>query len=740
MKPLYTLLLLIITWNLQAQLVEGIVLSNEGLPVEFALMSVNGSETHVHSDPSGSFQIKDIKVNDSLVFQHFLFEEKTIILTENHINNGLKCVMKEKAFLLNQVTITPNTNTLKTLSAFDYKMNPVQNSQELLRLVPGLFIGQHAGGGKAEQIFMRGFDIDHGTDVNISIDGLPINVVSHGHGQGYADMHFILPEIISSLEYGKGPYAIDKGNFATAGFVQINTLDNVKNSLFSLDYGSFNTLRIANVFKLLDTPNQSAYLASEYLQSDGPFESSQGFIRRNMFGKYSKTLDNNDHFSVWASHFSSRWNASGQIPNRSVVDGSISRFGAIDDTEGGQTSRSNIYFKYNKYISSSQFIKTYAFVSTYDFELFSNFTFFLNDPMNGDQIKQKDARSIYGLNTEWNYIQPTIVGDLTYRVGAGFRYDDANDIELSNTANRKITLQNLALGNIDETNIYTYGDIHWDKGNFMLNIESRLDLFNMSYENILSEKYDYKQDRAFSFNPKLNVQYTPNQKTQLFLKLGKGFHSNDTRVVINDEARQILPAAYGADLGIVQKISKNLFVTGTLWYLFLDQEFVYVGDAAIVELSGQTRRTGIDIGARYQPNAALFMFVDVNIAKGRSIADEKGQDLIALAPGLTSTGGLQYNFKKWISGSLKYRHLADRSANNDNSIIASGYTIVDGNINLMLKKFTFGIEVNNLLNAKWNETQFATESRLQNESEPVEEIHFTPGAPFGVKGKVIFSF
>jgi outer membrane receptor protein involved in Fe transport len=221
--------------------------------------------------------------------------------------------------------------------------------------VPGLIIGQHAGGGKAEQIFLRGFDIDHGTDININIDGLPVNMVSHAHGQGYADMHFIMPEIIENVTYGKGPYDADRGNFATAGYVSFKTKDNPDHSFFSTEYGSFNTRRTAGLYNLISSQNESAYIASEYLLSDGPFESTQAFNRFNLFAKYTKRLENNDKLSIWASRFTSRWDASGQIPNRAVESGVISRFGAIDDTEGGNTSRSNVVLQYAKYLEQRQF-------------------------------------------------------------------------------------------------------------------------------------------------------------------------------------------------------------------------------------------------------------------------------------------------------------------------------------------------------------------------------------------------
>lgn len=740
MKHIYLLLFFCLTLTASAQSLKGVILAKDGNPIEFATITKSGSEYHVHSDASGVFHMNNVDAGDTLIIQHFLCATKKMIVTDENLKKGTQYTLEEEAVMLDQVEIKPNMNSLQSLHSIDNLVNPVQNSQELLRMVPGLFIGQHAGGGKAEQIFLRGFDIDHGTDINISVDGMPVNMVSHAHGQGYADMHFIIPEIVSNITYGKGPYDADKGNFATSGYVELQTLDNPEYSFIGIEGGSFNSFRVSNVLKLIDAERQSAYLASEFVSTDGPFESSQGFNRRNIFGKFTTTVGNNDQFSISVSDFSSRWNASGQIPERAVLNNTISRFGAIDDTEGGQTSRTNVNLRYLAFTGKNQYVKTNLFFSQYDFELYSNFTFFLRDSLLGDQIKQKESRNLWGLQSEWNKIHYTSFGDLTYRAGIGFRYDNADDVELSETYNRKNTLHQRALGNIDESNVYYYNDISWEKGRFQINLGGRVDYFSMIYENALTENYSFQEKKSFFISPKLTVQYTPSTATQIFVKTGRGFHSNDTRVVTESMANQTLPGAWGTDIGFVQKLTKNLVMTTAFWHLFLSQEFVYVGDEAIVELSGKTRRMGVDVGLRYQPLSSLFIFGDLNYAHARSLEDEEGNNLIPLAPWLTSTGGIQYTFKKKITGSLKYRYMAERSANEDASIMASGYTVLDGNVNYSIGKFILGLEVNNILNTDWNETQFATLSRLQYETEGVEEIHFTPGQPISFRGKLTFRF
>jgi outer membrane receptor for Fe3+-dicitrate len=641
--------------------------------------------------------------------------------------------------MLDQITISNEVNTFHTLSSIDLETNPVNSSQEILRRVPGLMIGQHAGGGKAEQIFLRGFDIDHGTDINISVDGLPVNLVSHAHGQGYADMHFIMPEIVDKITYGKGPYDTHIGNLATAGYVALKTKDNPENSFITAEYGLFNTKRTAGLIKLLSSPAESAYIATEFLSSDGPFESSQAFNRLNVFAKYTKNFKNDDRLSVWVSHFTSRWNASGQIPDRAVQQGLISRFGAIDDTEGGNTSRNNMVLQYTKKLKNGNFIKTRSYMSTNKFLLFSNFTFFLADSINGDQIRQNENRSLYGLDSELNYKLKFISNNLMLRLGTGIRYDDINKIELAATANRKTTLNELASGQIDESNFQMYGDLTYTWGKFNVNAGIRRDYFHFMYENDLNPVYQLLEEKKSIFSPKVNIQYAFRNNIQVFARLGKGFHSNDTRVVLEQRAQQILPGAYGMDVGGVFKPFPDIIINAAFWTLYMDQEFVYVGDGGIVEPGDRSKRYGLDLGIRYQPLPWLFIYSDLNLANARSIGIE-GSQYIPLAPVITNTGGLSFQFRNNISGGLRYRYMGNRPANEDFSLIAEGYTIVDFNINWTFKNMNVGIDVNNIFNTEWKETQFATESRLKNETVPVEEIHFTPGFPFYVKGKISYLF
>lgn len=721
-----------------AQELKGSVVNELNQPLEDVYVYNINSESHTHTSENGVFISTNTKVADSIRVRLLGYKTRTIQV-EN--TTGLKIILEEKTFQLDEMVITEELNPVSTISRLDLKLIPVNSSQEVLRKVPGLFIGQHAGGGKAEQIFLRGFDVDHGTDVSISVDGMPVNMVSHAHGQGYSDLHFVIPETINKIDFGKGGYYAQEGDFNTAGYVNFKTKDYLKESSISTSAGQFNTLRTVGLFDLVEnTKNQNAYVALEYIATDGPFESPQNFNRLNLFGKYVIYSPENDKLTLTASHFTSRWDASGQIPQREVDNGNITRFGAIDDTEGGDTERTNFNVTFDTYISNDTKLSANAFYSHYAFELYSNFTFFLEDPLNGDQIKQKEDRTIFGANAAITHTTDLGGIELNLTTGFGIRHDVVDDVELSRTLNRRTTLENSQLGDINQTNIDAFVNAEFVMGKFKIAPALRVDYFKFLYNDALQTNYETLSETKSILSPKLNFFYNAKDNLQLYLKSGLGFHSNDARVVVANGGEDILPRSYGADLGSVWKPFPKLVVNSALWYLFLEQEFVYVGDAGIVEPSGKTRRYGLDLGLRYQLTDWLFLDSDATFTNARSTEVPSGKNYIPLAPDFTFTGGLAVNNLDGFSGGMRLRYLDDRPANEDNSIVAQGYFVTDFNVNFDFKTITLGLAIENLFDVDWNETQFATESRLRNETRPVEEIHFTPGTPFFIKGTVTYTF
>ncbi len=687
------------------------------------------------TDLNGNFSLRSA---GNIQLSFIGYKASTIQLAKN--SNTIISLQPDIIRLKDILLERNRASTFSTLSKIDLDLKPVKNTQELLRLVPGLFIAQHAGGGKAEQIFLRGFDVDHGTDVQVSMDGMPVNMVSHAHGQGYADAHFIIPETINNIDFGAGPYYTQQGNFNTAGYVSFSSFKNIAKSLVQVEAGRFNSLRTLAMIDLFkkNKDKQSAYIAADFNYTDGPTISKQNFKRFNIFGKYNLAITDNTSLTATLSSFASEWDASGQIPDRAVQGGMISRFGSIDPTEGGNTQRHNANIIISSRFKNGTTWENQAFYSRYTFNLFSNFTFYLNNPVNGDGIQQAESRDIVGYATTFNqkyYFENSV---LHSSYGAGFRYDATSDSRLSNVVSRKF-LNDIKLGDIKEANAYAFIQQALNSGKWFVDAGVRLDHFNFDYRDKLNTAQQPSQQKSI-VSPKLNIQYTMNSKLQLFVKAGKGFHSNDTRVVVENGGRSILPAAYGTDIGVLLKPTENILINIAAWYLYLDQEFVYVGDAGIIEPSGKSRRQGFDITTRYQFTKNLFANANFNLTKPRAIGEPKGNNYIPLAPTFTSIGGVYYKAQQGFNGSLSYRYIKDRPANADNSIEAKGYFLMDASVNYTKPKYEIGLAVENIFNIKWNEAQFATESRLMNEAAPVTELHYTPGTPFFARVKLAVFF
>jgi hypothetical protein len=709
-----------------------IVNSQTKVPVPDAFVQSDDRSFNASSDENGFVNLNKLPQTITKLYLTCIgFEPQTIDVSNN---TGAAIIsLKTKVSSLAEVNVRASSNNgiFKTISDLDIHLRPINNSQEILRMVPGLFIGQHAGGGKAEQIFLRGFDIDHGTDINISVDGLPVNMVSHAHGQGYADLHFTIPELIEKVNFNKGPYFADKGNFTTAGFVEFRTKDYLENNFIKVEGGQFNTFRGIAGINLLkstgDRRDQSLYFAGEASYTKGYFESPQNFNRFNGTLKYHGSISNNSTLTATLTGFTSKWNASGQIPDRAIE--SVGFYGAIDNTEGGKTSRYNANLELLTNLKDGSTLRNQVFYSKYLFELYSNFTFFKEDPVNGDQIRQKENRNIFGYNGA--YQKQFFLGNLPTETRAGIqlRYDDVNDIELTRTRNRTVNTNEIMFGDVNEFNGGAYVSQKLSvSGNLDITGALRVDYFDNKYNDKLAA--EVLKANSTIVSPKLNLNLRVNDNVQLYLYNGRGFHSNDTRVAVQQNGKEVLPPAYGSDLGGIFKLGKKLVVQSAIWYLWLEQEFVYVGDEGVVEAGGRTRRMGFDLSARYEMIRNLFLDADVNFTNPRALGVDKAESYLPLAPRFTSVGGLTYRKQTGWNGSLRYRFMDNRPANEDNSVIAKGYFIVDAAINYTKKKWEAGLAIQNLFDTKWKETQFDTESRLQSEPDPVSEIHFTPGTPF----------
>jgi hypothetical protein len=710
-------------------------------PLAGAKVQIAGTTLGANTNSQGIFEVNGIPEGSRQVVVSYLgYVEDSfpVNLKIAHISQH-DIYLQESELELEGIEIkSGNTQGLTLINRLDLQQRPVNSSQELLRTAPGVFIAQHAGGGKAEQIFLRGFDIDHGTDLALSMDGLPINMVSHAHGQGYADAHFIIPETVERLAIEKGPYQGHQGNLATAGSIDFQTQNALSHNLVKVEAGMFHSYRALAMLKL-DRPTgrsnkADAWVAGEYLYSKGYFESPQNLHRINLFAKYRKLLSRTTLLTATVSDFRSQWNASGQIPDRAVNSGLITRWGSIDPTEGGNTSRSNLNVQLSSALPKGWVWRQQAYASRYTFDLYSNFTFFANDSLQGDGIQQVERRWLYGYQTTMTKTMKLLGRDLSQESGLGIRLDDVGNIGLFRSQQRDL-ISRVQHGSVNERNLFGWLSGKWSMSNHLdLTAALRADVLQFGYTDRMEGNPGNARTAKGIVSPKIALDYFVSDRFQLYAKTGSGYHSNDSRVVLGQDQVRILPRALGADVGAMFKPASKLLMQVAVWTLAMQQEFVYVGDEGIVEPSGQSRRFGVDLSTRWQPTVWLAADVDVNIARARGYDDAGIASHIPLAPWITSTGGLTAQFSSNFRGSLRYRYLGDRAADENASLTAKGYCLLDGALNYTVRdRHTIGLSAQNLLNSEWKEAQFATTSRLAGEPSAVTEIHYTPGSPFNLK-------
>jgi outer membrane receptor protein involved in Fe transport len=706
-------------------------------PVADAVLKVIDppSGRFTYSSASGRFELQVPSGEARLLIARIGYEPDTVRLGPD--DRRLDVRLRESAFALDPITVsaepTYSAGSSRTIREFDIQLRPRETAQELLRLAPGLVIAQHAGGGKAEQIFLRAFDGDHGTDVAVSVDGVPVNLVSHGHGQGYADLHFITPEAVHIGEVRKGPYEAEDGNLATAGSVNFRTSDRIEAPRAEARAGTFNTAHGVTMAPFGgDASEAGGYVILSGHYTDGPTISPQKYERFNGFAKLTAPVGDGAEVVASASGFDSHWFASGQIPGRAVQNGSISRFGSIDDTEGGATSRYDVSLGVRSTHGTEKRWEAKAYAVRYDFDLFSNFTFFLDDPVNGDGINQTDDRWIAGVNASYSLPSRlrTVEGRTT--IGVGGR-SDWTDVGLNRSVGREVREAQVD-ARVSEQHGFT-----WVKQDLRvaprirLQLGLRADLFRFDVldrlEGTESDLDHVSGTRTEGIvSPKANLAIEVSHSTSVFANLGAGFHSNDARGVIQAApGASVLPRAIGAELGGRYVWAGGSFAVAA-WALDLESELTYVGDAGTTEPAGGTRRIGLDLEGRVQLDQWLWADADLNLSRGRFRDEPAGANLVALAPTVTSTGGLTVQGIGDFRGGIRYRHIGDRSADARDAIRALGSTLAEifasyrvGGVRLMLA-------VDNLCNVDWNEAQFATTSRLRDEPTEVTELHFTPGS------------
>jgi outer membrane receptor protein involved in Fe transport len=620
----------------------------------------------------------------------------------------------------------------------DFELLPHGRPADVLRLVPGLIMSQHQGGGKSEQYMLRGFDADHGTDVALFVDGMPVNLRTHAHGQGYADLHFLIPETIKQVDAFKGPYYVEFGDFATAGAIDFITLDTVPENLVAAAGGSFGTQR----YLALLSPTRDrvkTLFALEAYTSDGPFDRPQGYKRLNAFAKVSATLGDGVDGSIWASYLRSSWFGSGQIPARAVRAGLIDRFGSIDNSEGGRTERASVNGQIRFKPSEPDLVTVRAWGQYYSLDLFSNFTFFLNDPDNGDGIKQTDRdRLVGGLEARYERRGAVLGVPVQSMAGVQYRVDRARVI-LATQADRHLLARTQDASFVEQSVSpmvkFDLNPLPW----LRLVTGARGDIFHYDVRNNLAstaERLDGNQTRAVP-SVKANLVLGPWYETEFFANFGTGFHSNDARAIILDPRLPALPQARGYEFGVRTRVLPRVELSATYWVLDLKSELVFAGDDGTTEARGPSHRQGWEVATKVRLLDWLTWSGNVTLTDP---AFDNGQ-AIPLAPRVTARAELTARLPWGLSASAAMRYLANRYADEGRQQIARGYTLFDLSARYRYKNLEAFLSVENLANAEWREAQFFFESRLPGEpAGGVPDIHYTPGNPRTFLGGLALRF
>ncbi len=606
----------------------------------------------------------------------------------------------------------------------DFSTRPIASVQDILRITPGLVLVQHSGGGKANQYFLRGFDADHGTDVALSIDGVPINIVSHGHGQGFADTNFIIPEVVERVEITKGPYFASQSDFATAGSVNMVSREFFEHTSASLGFGgspgkggpSYRGLLIAS--PKLDIVNST--FAAEVGRSDGPFENPEKWTRYKLYSRLQVHPTSRSNVALTFMGYGSDWHGSGQLPERAVENGLVSRFGSLDPTEGGATGRHQVALSYSLRPDEASELKAMAYLVAYRFNLYSNFTQFLSDDVNGDQIEQTDRRSIFGARLSHRLVRTWRDFRFDTSLGGDVRGDDIVNGLFTTTKRLRLT----AVRNNDVSQVLGGAFLNEEIGFrdwLRVNVGSRFDVLSFSVNDRLSSNAS-GIGGASQFSPKASLTLAPihgeGTQLELYFNYGHGFHSNDVRGSFAESPISPLTRAIGGEVGARARLFNRWDLAAAVWRLELANETVWVGDEGTTTVNGATHRFGVEFENRFELTPWLNADLDLTLTRARYANDKLTPVSLPLSPVATWSGGLS---AKHVLGpglaraGLRLYGLSDRTASDDGELTAPGFTQFDVHLGFRHRRFDVAVDIENLLNGVFRSAQFATTSRLRNE-------------------------
>lgn len=628
----------------------------------------------------------------------------------------------------------------------EFKYRPLFRNGELLEVIPGMVATQHSGSGKANQFFLRGFNLDHGTDFSTSVDGVPMNLRTHGHGQGYLDLNSIIPELVDNVEYGKGPYYTQIGDFSSAGFSEINTVHSLDQGIAKVNIGTNDFYRVlgANSSRIGDG---DLLYAAELTFYRGPWTNTEDLQKYKGMLKYSGG-DYDNGFSVIANTYYGSWNSTDQIPSRAVDTGRLSRLDAVDSTDGGNTQRYTLSGSWwNNTDTSNTEISGYAYY--YDLNLWSNFTYFLEDEVLGDQFEQVDQRLVVGTNASHAMSGDWGGFDYTNTLGLQFRYDYIPEVGLFRTHKRQRT-DTVNQARVNETSLSIYGqnEIVWnDYVRTVLGLRGDFYWMDVTDRNIAVNSGSTFDAIA---SPKFSLILGPWADTEFFVNAGSGFHSNDARgatlqidPVTGDPVSPVSPLvrAMGAEVGMRTQFIPKYTSTLAFWYLKLDSELVFVGDAGTTEPSGKSQRYGVEWANFYRPFDWLTLDADLAFSHAEFLNTAPGEWRVPNSVGQVITLGATGQWPFGLFGSIRMRYFNDIPLTEDGSANAPSTMIWNMKLGYRYQNFTASMDIFNMFDSKDNDITYFYRSRLPGErTEGFDDIHFHPVEPRQFRFTLAYAF
>ncbi len=611
---------------------------------------------------------------------------------------------------------------------------------ELVEVIPGMIATQHSGPGKANQYFMRGFNLDHGSDFSTYFDGMPVNWRTHAHAQGYMDLNFIIPEIIERIDFRKGPYFADSGDFSLAGSNSMKTYDVLEEGFSELTLGSADEIRFVTANSFSFGEGNLLY-ALEHQQTNGHFDLDQDVRKFNGLLKYSGNIADIPS-RITFSGYDSRWSSTNQVPQRAVDSGQISRFGFIDPDLGGESYRYSLTgnFELNNWDLN-------LYTSSYYMSLINNPTYILNDPINGDEFEQEDQRLLFG-GALRHQVETEIFGLRARRTfGVDLRYDDVQELNLFNTIGTRRT-GSIREDEAQEFSVAGFAELQFSLSDRLrLTTGLRLDYYNFDVDALRAGNSGSDSDSLLQ--PNIGLAYRWSDNLEFYANYGHGFHSNDSRAAVNTidpvsggpaEAQDVLVEGKGSEIGFRYDTLRGFNISIAAFELETDSELVFVGDAGTTEPSDPTQRSGFEVNSFWEISDKLVFDFSAAKTSGHFKGLPSNANSITDAHELVIGSGLTYVDDRGITASLRVRYFDDAALTEDESVRKDGSTLVHAGISYQYDQWELGLDILNLLDAEDDDIAYFFESRLPGEASGVEDIHFHPSNPRTVRVLLRYRF